>query len=82
MYRRAAEQGIAAAQLKLGSMHYGGVGVARDKDEAYFWTYLASERGNIIARLDLAMVADAMAPAKVAAAEKRAKTWLAKRPTS
>jgi len=52
-YRRAAEQGHADAQLKLGHMYKDGVGVPQDRAEALRWYGRAAERGYAYAQLNL-----------------------------
>ena len=41
-YRKAADQGFAAAQYGLGRCYYTGQGVPQDYAEAYFWADLAA----------------------------------------
>ncbi|MBQ8516246.1 MAG: SEL1-like repeat protein [Akkermansia sp.] len=45
-YRRAAEQGHAAAQNNLGHMYHQGWGISRDLKQASHWYRLAAEQGN------------------------------------
>ena len=45
-YKKAAEQGDAAAQFILGSMYYNGSGVTKDYKLAYVWGSLAAEQGH------------------------------------
>lgn len=52
-YRKAAEQGHAAAQCKLGDCHYWGRGVAEDEAEAVNWWRKAAEQGHAIAQCRL-----------------------------
>ena len=49
-YRKAAEQGDAEAQYKLGGCYLDGEGVARDKTEALKWWRKAAEQGHEEAR--------------------------------
>src|SRR4051812_46609630 len=44
-YRRAAESGLAVAQLYLGLCYANGSGVPQDHDEAFRWVKLAAEQG-------------------------------------
>ena len=44
-YRKAAEQGLAYAQCKLGLMYKDGIGVAEDSAEAVKWYRKAAEQG-------------------------------------
>jgi len=45
-YRKAAEQGSAAAQYSLANLYHNGQGVTRDHTEATFWWCKAAEHGN------------------------------------
>ena len=49
-YRKAAEQGHAVAQNKLGVRYARGEGVARDYAEAVRWYRKAAEQGDVEAR--------------------------------
>ena len=49
-YRKAAEQGNAAAQNKLGICYNIGLGVAKDSNEALKWYRKAAEQGNAVAQ--------------------------------
>jgi len=51
--RKAAEQGLAKAQLKLGSMYYDGDGVPQDYLEAEKWWRKVAEQGLSIAQYNL-----------------------------
>ena len=42
-YQMAAQQGLPAAQHRLFEMYYGGMGVAVDNAEAYFWLLSVSD---------------------------------------
>ena len=46
IWRPLAEQGEVAAQVKLGAMHEGGLGVRRDLVEALKWYHKAAQQGN------------------------------------
>ncbi len=52
---RAAQQGLATAQYRLGKLHEQGLGVPRDLVEARAWTQKAAQGGNIKAMHDLAV---------------------------
>lgn len=52
-YRRAADQGHAAAQNMLAELYRDGEGVARDYGEAIRWYRLAADQGNANAQLSL-----------------------------
>ena len=45
-YRRAAEQGYAAAQFSLGVAHYNGDGVPQDPVLGYAWASVAASNGH------------------------------------
>ena len=53
-YRKAAEQGHAEAQFRLGAMYFSGDGVPRDDVGALKWYRLAAEQGHVEAQDDLA----------------------------
>jgi len=46
-YRKAAKQGYAEAQVRLGSLYISGKGVARDSGQAVRWYFKAMEQGDI-----------------------------------
>jgi TPR repeat protein len=52
-YRKAAEQGHAEAQFKLGAMYFSGDGVPRDDAGAVKWYRMAAEQGHAEAQADL-----------------------------
>ena len=52
-YRRAAEQGFAAAQTNLGFMYTNGRGVAQSDTEAFKWYRRAADQGFAIAQSNL-----------------------------
>lgn len=56
LYRQAAEQGNADAQILLGNMHASGQGVPRDYAEAAKWYRRAAEQGNADAQYNLGMM--------------------------
>lgn len=55
MIRRAAEQGLAAAQYRFAKLHESGLGVPRDLEMARQWTERAASGGNVKAMHDLAV---------------------------
>ena len=55
LVRKSAEQGLAAAQYRLGKLHEKGLGVARDLSEARKWTERAAKGGNVKAMHDFAV---------------------------
>ena len=52
-YRKAAEQGVADAQLNLGACYYNGEGVTKDLVEAVKWYRKAAEQGDAKAQFNL-----------------------------
>jgi len=50
LFRKAAEQGHAEAQIKLGNCYYRGIGVANDGVTAYAWRSVAASSGHDFAR--------------------------------
>jgi TPR repeat protein len=57
-YRKAAEQGDASAQYKLGVCYDSGEGVAKDEMEAVKWWRKAAEQGDAMAQFDLGVCYD------------------------
>ena len=55
-YRKAAEQGNADAQYRLGFMYAHGKGVEKDEVEAARWYYKAAERGDSAAQYSLGLM--------------------------
>jgi hypothetical protein len=55
-YRKAAEQGYAAAQNELGWMYQNGYGVTEDYGEAVKWYRKAAEQGNATAQYNLGIM--------------------------
>ncbi len=51
--RKAADQGVAEAQLLLGSIYAEGQGVPKDDQQAVFWYRKASDQGNALAQHNL-----------------------------
>ena len=52
-YRKAAEQGVAYAQYKLGNLYYNGEGVAKDLTKAKEWYQKAADNGYEDAKIKL-----------------------------
>lgn len=79
-YRKAAEQGVAEAQCKLGAWHGMGQSVPQDYVEAYFWSDVAAA-----GKLDDLMAEAAtnnrdsalshLTPADLSSAQERARKW-------
>ena len=74
-YRKAAEQGLAWAQLNLGDMYAAGQGVPKDEQIAYFWFLLASAQGNQNAVKVRDLAERDLSSAQRAAAQAAARNW-------
>src|SRR5262249_5561149 len=73
-YRKAADQGLASAQVVLGGMYFLGLGVPVDYVTAHKWINLGVARGaKSVEMRD--MVAKKMTPAQIAEAQKLAREW-------
>ena len=75
-FRRAADHGSLPAQAKLGALYWGGRGVPKDVNQAYFWTVLARARGNKENKDLAAILASGMSRSQAAAIEQQADFWL------
>jgi hypothetical protein len=74
-FSRAAEDGSVTAQYKLSLLYWGGHGVPKDPNKAYFWAVLARAGGQDGSK-DLAKVlANGMTRAQAAAIEQQAEMW-------
>ena len=74
-FTKAAEDGSVPAQYKLSLLYWGGHGVPKDANKAYFWAVLARAGGQEGSK-DLAKVlANGMTRAQSAAIEQQAKIW-------
>ena len=75
-FSRAAEHGSLAAQAKLGFLYWGGRGVSKDVNQAYFWTVIARTRGDEENKDLAAVLASGMTREQAAAIEQQADLWL------
>jgi putative methionine-R-sulfoxide reductase with GAF domain len=74
-FTKAAEDGSVSAQYKLGLLYWGGHGVPKDANKAYFWAVLARAGGQEGSK-DLAKVlANGMTRAQAAAIQQQAEIW-------
>ncbi len=71
-YRKAAEQGVALAQVHLGLMYYFGRGVTEDYVKAYAWTILAAAQGEEAAVKAKELLREVIAAEQVAEAQRLA----------
>lgn len=75
-FSKAAEDGSLAAQAKLGFLYWGGRGVPKDLNKAYFWTVLARAHGDPAAKDLAAVLTSRMTHTQAAAIEQQADMWL------
>jgi uncharacterized glyoxalase superfamily protein PhnB len=75
-FMKAAEHGNVPAQSKLGSLYWGGRGVAKDDTQAYFWTVLGRANGDDASKALAPFIATRLTPAQRAAIEQQAEQWL------
>lgn len=78
-FRKAAEQGYAMVQVKLGFMYANGEGVPEDYVEAYMWWDLAVAQGEEGAKKNKGILSARMTKEQIAAAQELSREWLAKR---
>jgi uncharacterized protein len=78
-YRKAAEQGIAKAQLNLAIQYVSGTGVIRDYVQAYMWFNLAAKGGEINGKKGIDIVSKGMTSSQIAEAERLSKEWKARK---
>jgi len=74
-FRKAADQGLAAAQNNLGLVYYNGHGVPQDYAQAHKWFNLAAASGDADAVSNRDRVAAKMTPAQIAEAQRLASEW-------
>ena len=77
-FRKAADLGVAQAQMLLASMYVTGQGVAQDIVQAHLWSILAAAQGNETAQGLLDSGADSLTPDQIAEAQRMAREWMAK----
>ena len=75
-FTKAAEHGSVPAQSKLGSLYWGGRGVAKDDNQAYFWTVLARTNGDSASQARAPFIATRLTLAQRKAIEQQAEQWL------
>jgi len=74
-FTKAAEHGSVPAQSKLGSLYWGGRGLARDDNQAYFWTVLARANGDSASQALAPFIAMRLTLAQRKAIEQQAEQW-------
>ncbi len=77
-YRKAAEQGIAIAQLNLGVMYEHGQGVTQDQKIAHMWFNIAAANEIPRAAELRDIMAQEMTPSQIEKAQDMAREWMAK----
>ncbi len=75
-FSRAANHDSLVAQAKLGFLYWGGRGVSKDLNQAYFWTALARARGDHETKDLAAVLASSLTRSQAAAIEQQADFWL------
>lgn len=73
---RAAEHGNLAAQAKLALLYWGGRGVPKDPNKAYFWTVLARAGGDPGSKDLATILSSGMTRLQATAIEQEANIWL------
>ena len=74
-YRKAAEQGLADAQLWLGFMYADGRGVPEDSVQAYAWFNIAAAQGDDSAEHGKKLIAESMTREQRARAQELARQY-------
>ena len=78
-FAKAAEGGSVPAQSKLGALYWAGRGVAKDDNQAYFWTVLARANGDEGSKVLAPFIAARLTPRQRADIEQQAEQWLERR---
>jgi len=74
-YRKAAEQGDADAQFKLGSSYAGGRGAPKDDEVACFWLLLAKAGGSDLAAQGCDAIESRLTAQQLERAQLAARAW-------
>jgi putative methionine-R-sulfoxide reductase with GAF domain len=75
-FTKAAEHGSVPAQSKLGSLYWGGRGVAKDDNQAYFWTVLARANGDSASHALAPFIATRLTLSQRKVIEQQVQQWL------
>ena len=78
--RIAADAGLQDAQYQLGVFYYRGDGVPQSIEEAFYWMYLAGQRGLIRAANTARAISEKLTPETIGKIELRAAQWEAVKP--
>ncbi len=81
-YRKAAEQGLADAQLGLGVFYALGRGVPKDEVAAYTWLLLAGAQGDETAKKQIEAIERRLTGAQRAEGQRLAREWKPSKPNS
>jgi GAF domain-containing protein len=74
-FSKAAEDGSVTAQFRLGLLYWGGHGVPKDANKAYFWAVLARAGGQEGSKDLVRVLANGMTRAQAASIETQAEIW-------
>jgi GAF domain-containing protein len=75
-FTKAAEHGSIPAQSKLGSLYSQGRGLAKDDNQAYFWTVLARANGDDASKVLAPFIASRLTLHQRTTVEQQAEQWL------
>jgi len=75
-FAKAAEHGSVPAQSKLGSLYWGGRGLPKDDEKAYFWTLLARASGDEASKALAPFIATRLTIAQRTMIEQQADAWV------
>ena len=75
-WRKAAEQGHADAQYRLGFIYNNGIGVPEDDALAYMWFNLAAAKGDEDAKESKSELSKVMSREQIAEAQAMTRKWL------
>ncbi|MBX7134020.1 MAG: TonB family protein [Fimbriimonadaceae bacterium] len=81
LYQASAEEGLVAAQYRLGTYYKSGTGVIADPAQALFWLTLASNDGSREAAKEAATLRRQLTSALIAEVEQKAAAWRPKPPS-
>lgn len=73
--RRAADEGYAEAQFRIGQMYWRGEGVPKDLVQSYMWMLLAAKQNPRVVAQNIPVMERFLTPDQVAEAKRRASEW-------
>ena len=74
-YRRAADQGYAAAQLNLSTLYFNGSGVPKDGKLAYLWCLVSRAQGNMNAQKNVDTIGKTLSAEQRTEVQALARAW-------